>query len=410
MFVNADQARICRTVLPALEEHGARIELTGTRRAPGGVRLDYASALPGGPARRRWAVCRFGPGPELSAITTDREEISGPRVFLLKRYYLDTPEGTAAAPGPADPTADLPNLPPWAAGLLQHAVAGGPSMAVYGLLASAYALVYGLVGRLHLTFGEIAAVAALAFAVLAVGGTALGVVAALVLGLGASAVHNAAAGQPALRLIAARRATVSLVATLAVSLALSEYLRLTLAAASTGTPAFAANPIPLARVGDAVVTATPAALLTGLTGLLAAGLLLAFLRRSHFGRAWRAQAGDPRAAALCGMERRRLLISTVALSVALAALAGALLALHSGAPGFGGGLALGLKALAGAILGGIGSVPGALLGGLAVGAFETVGSAYLPAGGRELALHLALIGAVLLRAAGGLGPASPRPI
>ena len=41
---------------------------------------------------------------------------------------------------------------------LQQLVDALPNAAIYGLLASAYSLVYGLSGRINLAFGEIAAV------------------------------------------------------------------------------------------------------------------------------------------------------------------------------------------------------------------------------------------------------------
>ncbi len=41
---------------------------------------------------------------------------------------------------------------------LQHALFTLPPVAIYALLAAAYALVYGLVGRINLAFGELAAV------------------------------------------------------------------------------------------------------------------------------------------------------------------------------------------------------------------------------------------------------------
>ena len=59
-----------------------------------------------------------------------------------------------------------------------------------------------------------------------------------------------------------------------------------------------------------------------------------------------------------------LLTATLALSGALAGLAGTLVVLQFGGLGFAGGFQLGLKALIAAVLGGIGSVEGALLGGV----------------------------------------------
>ena len=374
LLVDADQARICRIVLPAIEPAGARIALRRVRPAEAGVRIDYETDSAGNGASPRHAVCRFGPGADLLGITTDRGEVPGPRIFLLKRYYIDTPEGAAADPGPVPPGQDLVVIPAGLAHLLQHVVLGLPGVAIYGLLASAYALVFGLVGRVHLAFGEIAAigaaVAGLVVAVMSAGALSSsiqGLAAGLAVAIAAAALHNAVAGHLAFILVPAGRAQASLVATLGLSLALSEYLRLVGGATPDWIPPLGAEPIPLARAGTFVVTATPAALVAGLLGTLAAGATILVMRRSRFGRDWRAGSDDPLAAALCGIDGRRLVGVALLASGALAGLAGALVAIRFGALGFAGGFQFGLKALAAAILGGIGSVPGALAGGSRAG-------------------------------------------
>lgn len=376
--------------------------------------MEYLSGPAGETPARRWARCRFGPGGDLAAVATDRGEVPAARVFLLKRYYLDTAEGIAADPGPVGAAAEVPEIPPWLAVPLQHLLAGSAGIAVLGLLASAYALVFGLVGRIHLALGEIAAVgAAVAGLVVAAGTAGGGAVGALLplalaAAMAASALHDAVAGRAAFLPIPPSRGQASLIATVGLSLALSEYLRLAGAATPSWVPPLGADPVPLARAGSFLVTATAATASTGAAGLGAAALLCLFLSRSGFGRLWRAWADEPLAAALCGVDGRRLALATLALAGALAGLAGALVALRFGALGFAGGFGLGLKALAGAILGGIGSVPGALAGGLAVGMFETLWSAYLPIEGRDLALHAALIGAVVLWPEGVFGRRAAR--
>ncbi|WP_375461351.1 branched-chain amino acid ABC transporter permease [uncultured Enterovirga sp.] len=416
ILVDADQARICRVALPAIEPAGTRIALRRVRAAEAGLRIDYDAIPTDGGTLARHATCRFGPAKDLVGITTDRGEVEGSRIFLLKRYYVDTPEGIAADPGEPPPGANVPEVPAWLAHLLQHLLLGLPAAAIYGLLAAAYGLLFGLVGRIHLAFGEIAAIGAAAIglvaAAIAAGGPGLlvpGLLAGLLVALAASALHNFVAGHAAFVLVPAGRAQASLIATLGLSLALSEYLRLVGGTTPDWIPPFGAEPIALARAGTFLVTVTPATLLTGGVGAGAALALVLYLRRSRFGRMWRAGADDMLAAALCGIDGRRLVVATLLLSGALAGLAGALVAIRFGALGFAGGFPLGLKALAAAILGGIGSVPGALLGGIAIGAFETLWSAYLPIAWRDLALYAVLIAAIILRSEGATGASLRKP-
>lgn len=409
-LVDPDQARICRIAIPALEPAGTRI---GPRRirtvAAGTVRIDYRAETPGAAAAERFVACRFDPGlpGNLVAITTDRGEVAGATVYFLLHYYVDSQEGVGADPGPGGPEAGLPELPPALAHLLQHLLVGLPGLAVYSLLASAYALLYGLVGRINLAFGPIAAVGAAAIGLVVAGfavpgapvASLLGILVGLPVAIAAAAAHAAVAAHASFALVPAGRSQASLIATVGALIVLSEWLRITGGPVPDWIGPIGADPIPVAaaRAESYVVTLTPAALLDAAVGFSACLGLVALMARSRFGRSWRAVADDGLAAALCGVDGARLLRLTALLSGALAGLAGALVAVQFGALGTVGGVQLGLKALAAAILGGVGSVAGALVGGLALGGFEILWSAHFPIVWRDLALYVVLVAAVVLR-------------
>lgn len=411
-MVDADQARLCRIAIPALEPPDSRIAVLRARPEPTGVAIDYRVVRPDGAAVPRSISCRFTAGLRLrlEGISLDGRELAGATVYLLQREFIDTPEGAAADPGPPAWDADLPEQPRLTALLLQHLLSGLPGMAVYGVLASAYGLLFGLVGRINLAFGELAAVGAAA-AGIAVAALSAGLASAPVAilaagastGILAAALHGWASAQAAFVAVPASRGQASLIATVGLSLALSEYLRLAGGTMPAWMPPFGADPVPLARSGEFVVTLTGAAAATAALGFAAALALVWLMRRGRFGRDWRATADDPGAAALCGIDLRRLFAVTAGLAGGLAGLAGSLVAIRFGALGFADGFSLGLKALAGAILGGIGSVPGALCGGLAIGLFETLWSAAFPVAWSDLAVYLALAGTVALRPDGFAG-------
>ncbi len=191
-----------------------------------------------------------------------------------------------------------------------------------------------------------------------------------------------------------------------------EYVRLAQGAGIRWTPPVLNTPIPLARAGDFVATVTEGGIATVLLSLTAGFLLVLAMRRSAFGRAWRATADDAGAAALLGVDPRRVLLTAFGLASLLAGLAGFVMTAHYGGIGFSGGLAIGLKALIGAIAGGIGSVPGAMLGAVAIGGFEAVWSAFFPLEHADIAVYSLLVLLLVLRPGGllGFGEGLPRRV
>jgi len=127
------------------------------------------------------------------------------------------------------------------------------------------------------------------------------------------------------------------------------------------------------------------------------------MRRTRFGRRWRAYADDPLGAQLFGVNPRAIFAQTFALASAFAGLSGFVMTMYYGSVGYGAATGLGLKALAAAILGGVGSIPGALLGGLIVGAFEAVWQTYFPVDYRDVAVFGLLAIVLVLRPGGILG-------
>lgn len=101
------------------------------------------------------------------------------------------------------------------------------------------------------------------------------------------------------------------------------------------------------------------------------GAFWIFIQRSRTGRAMRAVAQDTETALIQGIRINKIYPLAFGMSVALAALAGALMApIFSVSPFI--GLTPMLKAFIVVILGGLGSVPGAVLGGLLLGLIESL--------------------------------------
>lgn len=97
---DAARADLCRRAVPAVAPRDAPIEIlhVGPGSGSGSVRVDYRIADRADAAKARRVVCGFGPGNELLSVTTESGALSGASVYLLRHYYLDTPDSQRSDP------------------------------------------------------------------------------------------------------------------------------------------------------------------------------------------------------------------------------------------------------------------------------------------------------------------------
>ncbi|MET0605176.1 MAG: branched-chain amino acid ABC transporter permease [Beijerinckiaceae bacterium] len=411
-----NQARVCRAILPAIAGDDAIVTPLRARRGtrPASVRIEYLVEAPGATARSRQIQCEFaGEGlasgaTDLVGVVTERGHMSDASLFFLRRYWLERAESALEAPQAPATAPFLGHVSPGAGYAIQQAVAAAPIVAVTGLMATAYALVYGLVGRIILAFGE--------FAALGAAGVALGVAMAQFAGFAATAAliaigfimaawvtasWGAAAAKLVLAPVLGQPGQHVLIATVGLALAMSEGIRLSQGHYARWLSPVWNEPLLVAQAPGFAVTATPVMFAVASAALAAALALILFMRRARYGRAWRACSDDALAAALCGVDPGRTVLIACALGCGVAGLSGFLLTLQIGGMGYAGGAVFGLKALVGAVLGGVGSVGGALIGGLIVGALEGLWSATMPIEWRDVAVF-SLLSLILIFRPGGL--------
>jgi branched-chain amino acid transport system permease protein len=418
-LVDEGHARECRAVVAALEVPGAKITIL--RSASGetinSIRVDYR-ILGDGRSELRHVLCRFGgaqgePGRDtLIGVDTAQGPLGEAQLLFLRRFYLETPGEPPPDPGTTG-TASLVTLPASFALALQQLLAALPSAAIYGLLASSYALIHGLVGRVVFGFGDLAALGGYAtltgLALGAAAGSPFALGAGFLLALGVSASYGVAAGRfavlPALR----AKGQAVVIATVGLMIALAEYSRLTMPRSLIWAPPLLASPIGLARARTFIVTVTPMQMLSAAIGLAGALCLLAYQRWSAFGREWRAVSQDEIAASMLGIDRDRVFTQSFAIAAGLAGLAGYVLTVHFGQTGYAYGFTLGLKALVGAVLGGIGSIGAAFAGGVILAFSEAGWSAMFSVDSRDLAVYSLLAILFIFRPYGIFGrrPDSP---
>ncbi|CAM8628235.1 LivH Branched-chain amino acid ABC-type transport system, permease components [Comamonadaceae bacterium] len=141
------------------------------------------------------------------------------------------------------------------------------------------------------------------------------------------------------------------------------------------------------------ITVGQLSVMTLVLGVTVLAALQALLSWTRLGRSIRAASSDPEAAALCGVDAGRVHRAAAAISVGLAALAGAMLATRATIEPYGGPLLL-IMAFEAVVIGGIGSLWGTLLGGILLGLAQSFGALVSPQGfqlGGHL-LFLAVLG------------------
>jgi branched-chain amino acid transport system permease protein len=128
------------------------------------------------------------------------------------------------------------------------------------------------------------------------------------------------------------------------------------------------------------------------------GALQALFYRTALGRAFRATADDPAVAQLMGLDNRHVFALAMAVSLAVIAVAGVLIAIRTNFdPAIGPArLIFGFEAV---IIGGLGSMWGTLVGGIILGVSQAIG-AHVDPGWQQLAGHLAFLAILAVRPQG----------
>jgi branched-chain amino acid transport system permease protein len=127
-----------------------------------------------------------------------------------------------------------------------------------------------------------------------------------------------------------------------------------------------------------------------------------FFKKSVTGKAMRAVSCNQRAAALAGISVNRMILLSFAMSGALGAVAGIIIAPIT-TTSYDVGFMLGLKGFSAAVLGGYGSMPGAILGGLLLGVTESLATGLISSAYKNAIAFIILLLVLFVRPSGLLG-------
>ena len=267
--------------------------------------------------------------------------------------------------------------------LLQQCLIGLTNGSLIALVALGYTMVYGIIGLINFAHGDLITLGAClaltivtGLALTAVGPTLTWVAVALlvvVCGLFCGAV-NVAVDRIVYKPLRNAPKLAPLVSAIGVSFIFMNVALFWLGPADRSFP----DLLPATNMlgGDGLqFSAKDLLVLLIVVPLMAA--LSAVVKSTRLGKAMRAVAQDPTAAALVGIDVDRVIAATFFIGGFLGGAASVIYGLYINTISFQMGFQNGLYAFTAAVLGGIGSIPGAVVGGLVIGLVRSLSSAYV---------------------------------
>lgn len=282
--------------------------------------------------------------------------------------------------------------------LLQILLSGIAQGCIYGLIALGFVLIYKATETVNFAQGELMMLGAFA-GLAAYAGLGWPFWLACVAALAVLAVAGLAIERAVLRPILGQPAFAIVLVTIGLGYVARGAVTMV---PNVGTETFALDvPYRFATVDAAgLVLSVPQLIVIGATAVLCA-LLYALFRYTKIGIAMQAASQNQLAAYYMGIPVKRLNGLVWALSAAVAAAAGLLLApitfVHVNM-GF-----IGLKAFPAAVVGGFGSLPGAIVGGLIIGVVEALAGFYLPEGFKDVAAYVVVLVMLVVKPTGLFG-------
>jgi branched-chain amino acid transport system permease protein len=279
---------------------------------------------------------------------------------------------------------------------VQFLLAGLTVGSTYALAALGYTLVYNASGMINFAQGEFIMLGAMSASALVAAGVPL--LPALIIAI----VFTTLVGVIMTKLAVEPARTSSITSLIIITLGAGQVIRgvvqVMLGKGNHALPALSGEQ-PLLMFGAAL--APQALWIIGLTLVIVAVLLWYFNATMH-GKALVATSHNRLAAQLVGIDTTGILIFSFALSAALGAAGGILLAPIT-FTSYDAGTMLGLKGFVAAAFGGLGSAPGAVVGGLALGIIESMTAAYVSSAYKDAVAFILIILLFLVAPHGLLG-------
>ena len=268
--------------------------------------------------------------------------------------------------------------------LLQFVFSGLTVGAIYALVALGFTLIYNASDIINFAQGEFVMLGGMTTVFLALAGVPLPLAALIAI------VVTTAVGLALHRLAIEPARGASPVALIMITIGASVFLRGVAQIVfdkrfHSLPPLFGADPI---QFGGAAILPQSLVVLAGAAVIVV--LLWLFVERTLLGKAVIATAANRLAARLVGIDTRRIVDFSFAVSAAIGAIAGILVTPIT-LTSYDVGTLLALKGFAAAMLGGIGSPLGAVVGGILIGMIEALSAGYLSSSYKDALAFLIIL-------------------
>ena len=282
--------------------------------------------------------------------------------------------------------------------LLQFAFSGLTVGAIYALVALGFTLIYNASDIINFAQGEFVMLGGMITVFMALAGIPLPLAAlvAVVVTTGVGLALHRFAVEPA----RGASPVVLIVITIGASVFLRGVAQIVFDKRFHSLPPlFGADPI---QLGGAAILPQSFVVLAGATVIVI--LLWLFVERTLLGKAVIATAANRLAARLIGIDTRRIVDFSFAVSAAIGATAGILITPIT-LTSYDVGTLLALKGFTAAMLGGIGSPLGAVVGGLLIGMIEALSAGYISSSYKDAAAFLIILVVLVFMPQGLFGQA-----
>ena len=280
----------------------------------------------------------------------------------------------------------------WANVVLQGVLLGG----LYALFATGLALVFGVMRFVNLAHGDLGILAAFV-ALFLIESLHLGILWSGLLTIAIMFVVGYVLQRGVLNFTLGTDETRPIVVAIGLSIIIQNGLLMWFSADFRGLDAGSIENISVRVTDKLSIGWFP--LLVFLLSIAVIAALQLFLNRTKLGHAFRATSDDREAAELMGINNRHIYGLAMAISLAIVALAGMMLAVRTTFDPTQGSFRL-IYAFEAVIMGGMGSIWGTLIGGIILGVSQTLGSQIFGSGWGILVGHMVFLTVLAVRPSG----------